>query len=217
MAGLLEKQTSPDLLAESTPFLHGENSSSGARQLIPRQTKFLAMVFNWRYSCFHALAFILYSSLFSIIMYNAAQSHGQVVWCAYFIFGLLSPFTLVLFMLTNDACSAGLEGSGVGSQNHGRHAPWQHIYRTSNTPDRCRLGEFNARYVNLSKVAGSLRQLLSHGPRLSTYFSTLLGMNIKLSSSDMSQLGYSSLAMRDGSGYLASLGVYHQLHCVVCS
>lgn len=40
-------------------------------------------------------------------------------------------------------------------------------------------------------------------------------MNIKLSNAEMNQLGYPSLEMRDGSGYLASLGVYHQLHCVV--
>lgn len=31
----------------------------------------------------------------------------------------------------------------------------------------------------------------------------------------MERLGQTSLKMKDGSGYLGVLGVYHELHCVV--
>lgn len=41
------------------------------------------------------------------------------------------------------------------------------------------------------------------------------GINLMVSDEEMLQLGQTSLAMSDGSGYLATLGVYHELHCVV--
>lgn len=41
------------------------------------------------------------------------------------------------------------------------------------------------------------------------------GINLKIYPEEMSKLGRTSLKMRDGSGYLGVLGVYHELHCVV--
>lgn len=43
------------------------------------------------------------------------------------------------------------------------------------------------------------------------------GTNIKLHPDEMDKLNETSLRMRDGSGSLAVLGVYHELHCVVKS
>ncbi|KAI0381218.1 hypothetical protein F5Y04DRAFT_281192 [Hypomontagnella monticulosa] len=40
------------------------------------------------------------------------------------------------------------------------------------------------------------------------------GTNIKIYPEEMLKLGETSLQMRDGSGSLAVLGVYHELHCV---
>ncbi|KAI1460523.1 hypothetical protein F4805DRAFT_478904 [Annulohypoxylon moriforme] len=40
------------------------------------------------------------------------------------------------------------------------------------------------------------------------------GINLKISPEEMSRLEGSSLAMQDGSGFLAVLGVYHELHCI---
>ncbi|KAI1411313.1 hypothetical protein F5Y13DRAFT_191588 [Hypoxylon sp. FL1857] len=42
----------------------------------------------------------------------------------------------------------------------------------------------------------------------------LTGAVIKISAEEMSRVGQTSLAMKDGSGYLATLGVYHELHCI---
>ncbi|OTA62303.1 hypothetical protein K449DRAFT_433959 [Hypoxylon sp. EC38] len=39
-------------------------------------------------------------------------------------------------------------------------------------------------------------------------------MAIKISAQELAQLGESSIAFKDGSGVLAQLGVYHELHCI---
>lgn len=41
------------------------------------------------------------------------------------------------------------------------------------------------------------------------------GSNVKIYPDEMVKLKETSLEMRDGSGSLAVLGVYHELHCVV--
>ena len=41
-----------------------------------------------------------------------------------------------------------------------------------------------------------------------------LGIHIKVQKEDLDKIGKTSIAMADGSGYLASLDVFHQLHCV---
>ncbi len=43
------------------------------------------------------------------------------------------------------------------------------------------------------------------------------GINIKILPEEMDRIGMPSLEMRDGSGYLVPLSVYHELHCIVCS
>lgn len=42
-----------------------------------------------------------------------------------------------------------------------------------------------------------------------------LDINLRLSPEEMRRLNQTSLAFSDGSGYLGTLGVYHELHCVV--
>jgi hypothetical protein len=39
--------------------------------------------------------------------------------------------------------------------------------------------------------------------------------NIKVSENDLAALNLSSVALADGSGYIAELGVFHELHCLV--
>jgi len=41
-------------------------------------------------------------------------------------------------------------------------------------------------------------------------------MHIKLSQEEIEQLGGRSLELSDGSGFVGSLEVYHDLHCLVC-
>ncbi|KAI0907414.1 hypothetical protein F4824DRAFT_391668 [Ustulina deusta] len=40
------------------------------------------------------------------------------------------------------------------------------------------------------------------------------GINLKIFPEEMSKLDQTSLEMKDGTGYLATLGVYHELHCI---
>ncbi|RWA13616.1 hypothetical protein EKO27_g1509 [Xylaria grammica] len=48
-----------------------------------------------------------------------------------------------------------------------------------------------------------------------TAWSELLrGINLKIFPEEMKRLGYDSLKLKDGSGYVASLAVYHELHCI---
>ncbi|PSN69535.1 hypothetical protein BS50DRAFT_599728 [Corynespora cassiicola Philippines] len=39
-------------------------------------------------------------------------------------------------------------------------------------------------------------------------------MALKISNEELEQLGETSISFRDGSGYLAEMGVFHELHCV---
>ena len=41
------------------------------------------------------------------------------------------------------------------------------------------------------------------------------GMVIKLSADELAAFGEPSIALRDGSGYIGEMAVYHELHCVV--
>ncbi|KAI0187900.1 hypothetical protein EV127DRAFT_435571 [Xylaria flabelliformis] len=40
------------------------------------------------------------------------------------------------------------------------------------------------------------------------------GINLKILPEEMSQLDQGSLELKDGTGYLGTLGVYHELHCI---
>jgi hypothetical protein len=40
-------------------------------------------------------------------------------------------------------------------------------------------------------------------------------MAIKISAQELAQLGEPSIAFKDGSGYLAEMAVFHELHCIV--
>jgi hypothetical protein len=40
-------------------------------------------------------------------------------------------------------------------------------------------------------------------------------MAIKLSAQELAHLGEPSIALKDGSGYLAEMAVFHELHCIV--
>lgn len=40
-------------------------------------------------------------------------------------------------------------------------------------------------------------------------------MALKISKDELDRLGETTLSFRDGSGYLAEMGVFHELHCVV--
>jgi hypothetical protein len=40
-------------------------------------------------------------------------------------------------------------------------------------------------------------------------------MAIKISSEELALLGEASVAFADGSGYLAEMAVFHELHCIV--
>lgn len=42
-------------------------------------------------------------------------------------------------------------------------------------------------------------------------------INLRITPEEMSRLNQTSLALADGSGYLGTLGVYHELHCIVRS
>ncbi|KAI1208031.1 uncharacterized protein F4807DRAFT_468908 [Annulohypoxylon truncatum] len=42
----------------------------------------------------------------------------------------------------------------------------------------------------------------------------LKGISLKILPEEMERLGYTSLALKDGSGFVGSLGVYHELHCI---
>jgi hypothetical protein len=39
-------------------------------------------------------------------------------------------------------------------------------------------------------------------------------ISIKITAEELAQVGYKSIPFKDGSGYLAELSVYHELHCV---
>ncbi|KAI3323800.1 hypothetical protein HD806DRAFT_495631 [Xylariaceae sp. AK1471] len=39
-------------------------------------------------------------------------------------------------------------------------------------------------------------------------------MAVKISAEELSQLGASSIALKDGSGYIAEMAVFHELHCI---
>lgn len=41
------------------------------------------------------------------------------------------------------------------------------------------------------------------------------GINIKVLPSEMESLGFSSLELKDESGFVGGLSVYHELHCIV--
>ena len=44
----------------------------------------------------------------------------------------------------------------------------------------------------------------------------MLDANIKITEEELGKLGHQhSIALADGSGYLAELGAYHELHCIV--
>jgi hypothetical protein len=43
----------------------------------------------------------------------------------------------------------------------------------------------------------------------------MAAVNIKILPEEMDRLGTSSIKLRDGSGYVGLLSVYHELHCVV--
>jgi hypothetical protein len=43
----------------------------------------------------------------------------------------------------------------------------------------------------------------------------MVAVNIKILPEEMDRLGTSSIKLRDGSGYVGLLSVYHELHCVV--
>jgi hypothetical protein len=45
----------------------------------------------------------------------------------------------------------------------------------------------------------------------------LLGqaMAIKISAQELAQLGEPSISFKDGSGFLAEMAVFHELHCIV--
>ena len=38
---------------------------------------------------------------------------------------------------------------------------------------------------------------------------------IKISREELDRVGQPSIALKDGSGYIAELGVFHELHCLV--
>ncbi|KAI1080620.1 hypothetical protein F5B20DRAFT_539951 [Whalleya microplaca] len=42
----------------------------------------------------------------------------------------------------------------------------------------------------------------------------LEGIHIKVTNEEMRRLGQTSLALKDGSGYIGLLGAYHELHCI---
>lgn len=42
-----------------------------------------------------------------------------------------------------------------------------------------------------------------------------IAMVLKISKDELDRLGETSISFRDGSGYLAEMGVFHELHCVV--
>lgn len=39
-------------------------------------------------------------------------------------------------------------------------------------------------------------------------------MAVKISSSEADQLGEETIAFKDGSGYMAEVAVFHELHCI---
>ena len=41
-------------------------------------------------------------------------------------------------------------------------------------------------------------------------------MTTKISRNELEKTGKSSIALADGSGFIAELAVYHELHCIVC-
>ncbi|KAI1874558.1 hypothetical protein JX265_004766 [Neoarthrinium moseri] len=52
-------------------------------------------------------------------------------------------------------------------------------------------------------------------PQIDAAWSELMeGINIKIRPEEMSRLEMSSVGFRDGSGYVGTLSVYHELHCV---
>ena len=42
-----------------------------------------------------------------------------------------------------------------------------------------------------------------------------LDATIKITKQELDRVGQPSIALRDGSGYIAELGVFHELHCLV--
>lgn len=45
----------------------------------------------------------------------------------------------------------------------------------------------------------------------------LTAITIKISKEELELVGEDSIALADGSGYLAEPSVYHELHCLVCT
>ncbi|KAI1148472.1 hypothetical protein F4825DRAFT_433881 [Nemania diffusa] len=57
--------------------------------------------------------------------------------------------------------------------------------------------------------------VLAPGPESNAAWHSLLqGTIVKVTAEELAQAGLESLALKDGTGYLATLGVYHELHCI---
>ena len=41
--------------------------------------------------------------------------------------------------------------------------------------------------------------------------------NIRVSEDTLKRIGHKSIPFTDGNGYYAELGVFHELHCLVCA
>ncbi|KAI6080976.1 hypothetical protein F4821DRAFT_250332 [Hypoxylon rubiginosum] len=95
------------------------------------------------------------------------------------------------------------------------------IFKTGNSRDVCEARWSPAREAtkwedrNLEAFLDKSIFAGEPSPEVDSAWSELMtGINIKILPQEMDQLGISSIAFRDGSGYVGSLSVYHELHCV---
>ena len=72
--------------------------------------------------------------------------------------------------------------------------------------------------MGLNYSAARERQALNdHYPDFLRILANLFEVgNIKVQKDDLTSMGDLSVAFADGSGYLATVDVFHQLHCLVC-
>ncbi|KAI0448094.1 hypothetical protein F4803DRAFT_545613 [Xylaria telfairii] len=64
-------------------------------------------------------------------------------------------------------------------------------------------------YINYGNYTGKPSREID-----SAWSSLLEGMSVKILPEELERLGLTSIALRDGSGYLGALAVFHELHCV---
>ena len=76
----------------------------------------------------------------------------------------------------------------------------------------CSLGNSGGNWTKHGTIYLSVGPSYAHQPKM---FSLATAMVTRVSSDELKAIGHGSIALVDGSGYIAEMAVYHELHCIV--